>query len=77
VTPSLWLTAPRYARLRALQPRRARMILAAWAARQGEPGVPRVERIRRGRGPLSLCVLAADLARLYAVDEADVHQLAA
>lgn len=77
MTPSPWLSVDRYARLRALKPRRARMILSAWEGQQGAEGVPRVERIQRGRGPRTLCVLAADVAALYAVDVGDVHLLAA
>jgi hypothetical protein len=36
-----------------------------------------VRRVSIGRGPASLQVLAADVATLYALDVADVHQLAA
>lgn len=72
----VWLSTRGFARLRALQPRRARMILAGWFAAPGE-GVPRVQRVPSRRGKPSLCVLAEDVAALYALDVSDVHQLAA
>jgi hypothetical protein len=50
------------------------MVLAAW---ETAPFAPRVRRVSIGRGPASLQVLAADVATLYALDVADVHQLAA
>lgn len=72
-----WLTSVAFARLRALRPRRARGVLAGWEAHQGAPGVPTVRRVQGRRGSPALQVLAADLAALYALDVADVHQLAA
>ena len=72
---SVWLSVAAFARLRCLQPRRARMVLAEWET-TSEPA-PRVRRVPGRRGPPSLQVLAADVAALYALDVADVHQLAA
>lgn len=84
---TIWLDVVAFARLRCLQPRRARMVLAEWEAEwlaydadpaaHPVPTVPRVRRVSLGRGPLSLQVLAADVAALYALDVADVQQLAA
>lgn len=71
-----WLSTRAFARLRVLQPRRARQILATWHATPG-PCVPRVERVPSRRGLPALRVLAADVAALYALDVADVQQLAA
>lgn len=69
-----WLTVAAFARLRCLQVRRARMVLAAW---ETAPFAPRVRRVSIGRGPASLQVLAEDVATLYALAVDDVHQLAA
>lgn len=69
-----WLDVAAFARLRCLRERRARMLLAEW---ERTPLSPRVRRVRVGRGPLSLQVLAADVATLYALTTDDVHQLAA
>jgi len=71
---TLWLDVAAFARLRCLQKRRARMLLAEW---ESTPLSPRVRRVRVGRGPLSLQVRADDVAQLYALDVADVHQIAA
>ena len=72
---SAWLSVVAFARLRCLQPRRARMVLAAWET-TSEPA-PRVRRVPGRRGPPSLQVLAADVAALYGLGEVDVMQLAA
>lgn len=82
-----WLTVAAFRRLRCLQERRARMVLAEWEAEwraydadpaaHPVPSVPRVRRVPGRRGPPSLQVLAEDVAALYALDVADVHQLAA
>lgn len=84
---TIWLDVVAFARLRCLQPRRARMVLAEWEAEwlaydadpsaHLVPSVPRVRRVAGRRGPPSLQVLAADVAALYALDIDDVHQLAA
>lgn len=71
---ALWLSVAAFARLRCLRARRARMVLAEW---ERSPSAPRVRRVSVGRGPASLQVLASDVAALYALDERDVHQLAA
>lgn len=70
-----WLTVAAFARLRRYTKRRARQQLVAWERKGGTS--PRVQRVAKGRGPRSLCVCAEDVAALYAVDVADVHQLAA
>ncbi|MDO9016665.1 MAG: hypothetical protein Q8S73_43035 [Deltaproteobacteria bacterium] len=85
--PPTWLSVDAFRRLRCLQVRRARMVLAAWEAAWRAydanppaalvPDVPRVRRVKGRRGPPALQVLAADVAALYALDVADVHQLAA
>lgn len=72
---SAWLSVVAFARLRCLQPRRARMVLAGWETTT-EPA-PRVRRVSVGRGRPSLQVLAEDVAALYGVGVDDVHQLAA
>lgn len=72
-----WLNARTFGRVRGILPRAAREVLSTWETQQGAEGVPRVERVKSRRGKPSLQVLAADVARLYAVDVADVHQLAA
>ena len=87
-TPSPWLPASAFRRLRAFASiRRAQQVLAGWEAQwlahdadpdaQPAPAVPRVRRVQGRRGRPALQVLAADVAALYAVDLADVHQLAA
>jgi hypothetical protein len=57
---TLWLDVAAFARLRCLRERRARMLLAEW---ERTPLSPRVRRVRVGRGPLSLQVLADDRER--------------
>lgn len=87
-TPSPWLPASAFRRLRAFASiRRAQQVLAGWEAQwlaydanppaHFVPDVPRVRRVQGRRGRPALQVLAADVAALYAVDLADVHQLAA
>ena len=77
-SPQDWLTTDAFARLRAVTRRRAQQVLAAWQReREAGASVPRVQLVTGGRGRPALHVFAADVAQLYALDVADVHQLAA
>lgn len=71
---TLWLSTAAFARLRCITRRRAQQVLAGW---RSAPIAPRVRVVAGGRGRPALQVLAADVAALYALDVADVHQLAA
>ena len=73
-SPQDWLTTAAFARLRCVTRRRAQQVLNGW--RTSDTG-PRVRVVTGGRGRPSLQVLAEDVAALYALDVADVHQLAA
>ena len=73
-SPQDWLTTDAFARLRCVTRRRAQQVLNGW--RTSDTG-PRVRVVTGGRGRPSLPGLAEDVAALYALDVADVHQLAA